>query len=93
MLNRFLPGVRAFFFVAAGMAGLRLRAVLFYGALSALAWNVLIIVVGASVGASWDRLRALFEGYTRVLWGLLGLVALVLVARLAWRRLRRPGGA
>jgi len=67
-INRFLPGIRAFFFVAAGAAGMRLWKVLVYATLSALAWNGLILGVGYSVGANWDRLRSLFSSYTTFVW-------------------------
>lgn len=90
VINRFLPGIRAFFFIAAGMAKLPLRSVLGYAALSALLWNVLIIVVGAAIGASWERLYALFRAYSTVVWIVLCLAAIALVIR-AWIRSRRNG--
>lgn len=88
VINRFLPGVRAFFFVAAGMAGLRLRAVLFYAALSALLWNALIVAAGLALGSSWERLRAAGQMYTNVMWAAMGLAAAVLLARWTLRRWR-----
>ncbi len=87
VVNRFLPGVRALFFVAAGMAGLSLRSVLFWGAVSALLWNALIIVGGAALGSSWERLHAAFETYTTVAWVL--MTCLVLGAILRWAIHRR----
>jgi len=86
MINRFLPGIRAFFFVAAGLAGLRLRAVLFYAAVSALAWNLLIILVGSLVGSSWERLRDLVQTYTTVVWVVVALVGAAFVVRWWFRR-------
>lgn len=81
VVNRFLPGIRAFFFVAAGMAGMRRRAVLFYAAVSALAWNLVIIGAGAGLGASWERLRSLAETYTTVVWIILSVIGLVVLVR------------
>ncbi len=92
VVNRFLPGVRAFFFVAAGMARLPIGSVLFYAALSALAWNLLILAAGFALGASWERLRTAGEVYTTVLYALMGLVAAALLARWARRRRRRAVG-
>src|SRR5699024_9356965 len=39
VLNRFIPAFRAFFFLAAGMARLKLWKVLLFAALSAAMWN------------------------------------------------------
>lgn len=89
VVNRFLPGVRAFFFVAAGMARLPLRAVLFYAALSALAWNLLILGAGYGLGASWERLRAAGETYTTVLYAMMAVATIALLAR--WLSRRRRG--
>lgn len=91
VVNRFLPGVRAFLFVAAGMAGMRFGKVMFYATLSALAWNALLLAAGMAVGARWEDLERLFKTYQSVLWGVLAAVVLVLVARWAWCRRRRAG--
>lgn len=88
IINRFLPGIRAFFFVAAGMAGLSLRAVLIYAAVSALLWNILIISIGAALGASWERLHSLFEAYTTAVWIALVVAFIALLIRW-WIRRRK----
>jgi membrane protein DedA with SNARE-associated domain len=84
VLNRFVPGVRSAFFVAAGLAGMSRRAVYFYGALSALLWNLVLFAAGAALGANYERLERLVTTYTAVaiaimvaiavVWGLLTLV-------------------
>jgi membrane protein DedA with SNARE-associated domain len=81
VINRFLPGVRAFFFIAAGMARLPLWKVLLWGAVSAVAWNSLIIAVGFAIGKNWDRLLGLLRTYTTGAYVLIGVVIVVLVVR------------
>lgn len=88
VFNRFLPGVRAFLFVAAGASGIPLRRVLLLGGLSACAWNALLLAAGAFAARNVDELVRLFKTYTNVAWGLLAVVLLVLVARALVRRLR-----
>ena len=86
-INRFLPGVRAVFFLAAGMAGLRAWAVLFWALVSAAAWNGLVVGVGYAAGANWARLKELAAIYSTVAWGLLALALVAwLVVTLARRR-------
>lgn len=91
-INRFLPGIRGFFFLAAGMNGMSTARVLAWGALSAGLWNVLVLVLGVALGGNLERMRVFFERYTAVAWGLL-IAALVFFAlRVVWRR-RRSAGA
>ena len=89
-LNRFLPAVRAVFFLAAGMAGLRVGRVLFFSMVSAAAWNALLIGAGYAVGGNWDRIKDLFRSYSVVVWILLGAVAVALFVRWLIRRRARP---
>ncbi len=86
LVNRFLPAVRSLVFVAAGASRMPARTVLGYGAVSAMAWNVLILGAGLAVGGSAERLTALFEQYRRAF---LGLAALALLAWLAVRLFKR----
>jgi membrane protein DedA with SNARE-associated domain len=85
-LNRFLPALRALFFVAAGMAGMRAWKVVVFGGLSAAVWNLLILLVGFGVGENWEKLASLSEGYTYASLGLIGLVALGFGVRWLIRR-------
>jgi len=90
-LNRFLPAVRAFFFLAAGMAGLRAGRVLFFALVSAGAWNLLIIGAGYAVGANWERIKGLWQAYSIVAWSVLGAAAVLLLVRWAVRKKIIPG--
>jgi membrane-associated protein len=88
VFNRFMPGIRAFLFVAAGAAGIPLRRVLLLGGISACVWNALLLTAGAFVARNVDELVFLFKAYTHVAWALLGLAGLVLAARAVLRRVR-----
>jgi membrane protein DedA with SNARE-associated domain len=82
-LNRFVPALRGFFFVAAGIAGLPFGRVLFFGALSALIWNAILMGVGYAIGANWERLAQIASTYTAVSLIVVAvtIVVLVLIAR------------
>jgi len=86
LVNRFIPGVRAVAFVAAGMSNMRARDVFLYGGASVVLWNGLLISVGAAVGANLDVLQGWLHDYTTWAWVALGSVAVLLIA---WRLLRR----
>ncbi len=90
VFNRFMPGIRAFLFVAAGAAGIPLRRVLLLGGISAVVWNGLLLAAGAFVARNLDELLRLFDTYTRFASAALAAAALVLLARYLWRRRRVP---
>ncbi len=92
-LNRFLPGVRAFFFVVAGMSGVSRSRALFFAGVSALAWNVLILMVGYAIGFELPRLIAWVQGYTQIVYGVLLVLTAIWGGRWLWRRGRRGRGA
>ncbi len=88
-INRFLPGIRAFFFVTAGAAKMKFWQVLFFATISALLWNGLILGIGYSIGANWKRFSSFFSTYTTVAWILLAVMAICII--LIWLiRKRRP---
>ena len=87
-MNRSLPGIRALFFVAAGMAELPYGKIMLWGAVSAAAWNGLIIAAGFAMGSNWDRLLGLLRTYTTVAWVIVGVIVLALVVRWVVRRKR-----
>lgn len=76
VLNRFFPGVRALFFVAAGLARMPLRRVLFFSAISAAAWNALLLAGGVAVGNNLPRLQGWLSTYSLVAWGVIAAVVL-----------------
>lgn len=92
LANRFLPGIRAFLFVAAGASGIPLRTVLLFGGISAVAWNAVLLGVGALVVRNAAELVDLVEQYTRVAWAVLAAAAVLTVLVVVWRRRSpRPG--
>lgn len=86
VLNRFLPGVRAFLFVAAGAAGLPLGRVLLLGGVSAALWNALLLAAGAFLARSLPELLALVRGYEAVAWAVVVAAAVAALALWRWRR-------
>jgi len=88
MVNRFLPGIRGFVFVAAGLAQMPRGKVMLFAAISALAWNLLLMAVGAALGANLDRLEALVRDYTLAVWAVLIAITLGFVV-VRWVRRRR----
>jgi membrane-associated protein len=86
LLNRFMPGIRAFIFLGAGAAHLPLRRVLLLGGLSALAWNAVLLGAGGLMARNVDDLLTLVDRYTWAAVGVLGIAGLGLLVRAAARQ-------
>ncbi len=84
--NRFMPGLRAFVFLAAGASRIPLRRVMLLGGLSAALWNAFLLGAGALVAKNVEELIDVVDRYTTVAWGVLGAVALLAAAVALWRR-------
>ncbi len=94
LFNRFMPGLRAFIFLAAGASGLPVRRVVVLGGLSALAWNALLLLAGGLLAHNLEELVSLVDRYMRVAGAALLLALVLLLLRVLWRRraARPPGG-
>jgi len=91
VVNRFLPGVRAFFFLAAGAAHIPLWEVLLFGGISAALWNGLLLGAGAFAARNLSELVGLFQRYTAGAWIVVGAAGLLALAAWLGGRLRRRG--
>jgi membrane protein DedA with SNARE-associated domain len=83
-LNRFLPALRAFFFVGAGLSRMSAGPVIVFGGISAALWNALLMGLGYAVGNNWDVLRDVAERYAAATLILIVLAVLAGVGRFLW---------
>jgi len=83
-LNRFLPGVRSVFFLAAGWSGMPWPKALGWGAVSALAWNLLLVGAAFLAGRRLDLLERILRGWSVAIW-----IAIALALVVWWIRRRR----
>ncbi len=90
VVNRFVPAFRAFVFVGAGMARVPLARVVLFGGASAALWNLVILIVGWTVGSEWETLRAFAVSYAWIASGSVAAVLLALLARYVIRQRRGP---
>ena len=90
LVNRFLPGTRAFIFVFAGVSEVPLVRTLGVGALSAVAWNALLISIGFKVGENREAMLAAVGRVQMTMLIAVGVVALISLAVYLWHRRRKP---
>ena len=87
-VNRFLPALRAFFFVGAGLSRMRIGPVIVFGGISAAVWNAMLMVIGYAVGNNWEALRELAGRYTEATLILVALALVAIVGRYLWDQRR-----
>jgi membrane-associated protein len=87
--NRFLPGIRGFFFVAAGAARIPLWEVLLFGGISAALWNGLLLAAGSYAARNVDELLGLFARYNTVAAAALAAGGAIAAGVWWWRRRKR----
>lgn len=90
LVNRFLPGIRPLFFVAAGLAKMPAGLVLLVSAVSAALWNATLMIIGAQLGQNLGAIESWMRTYTTYAWIILAtLVCVALVIKLWQRRSRK----
>jgi membrane-associated protein len=88
LFNRFFPGIRALFFVAAGIERLPMWRVLVLGGLSALLWNACLVVLGYVLGFNAELIVRYFYQYNAAAMALLSIAILGLIF-FVWKSTRR----
>lgn len=83
--NRFLAGTRAIVSFFAGMSRMSLTKTTLLSAVSAAAWNTLLLLLGQVFASNWQKVASYLQIYSVVV---TGVVALVVVTML-WQYLRR----
>ena len=67
VLNRFLPTVRAFVGIVAGISGMHPLRMTVYVLLGTFLWNSLLVYFGLMVGENWQIVIDVMKAYNRVL--------------------------
>lgn len=73
LFGRCVPIIRSLVSIPAGMAGMELPLFFFYTVLGSMAWNLLLVSLGAALGASWGVVQEWLSAYSQIvkalLWG------------------------
>lgn len=83
---RFVPLIRSLISIPAGMSNMNVSLFLLFTTLGTLIWNIVLVYLGATVGASWEVIVEYREIYSRVIYVILFLLVIVLLFIFAKRR-------
>ncbi len=87
---RMIPLVRSLISIPAGMSGMKFGHFLLFTTIGTLAWNLLLILLGAGLGESWENIAGYMDTYSNIVYVL--LAAGVLVLGLLYFRRRQTAG-
>ena len=82
--NRFLPALRAFFFVGAGLSRMSVGRVIIFGGISAALWNAILMGIGFAIGNNWETLRDVAARYTAATLILIVVAVVAIAGRFLW---------
>ncbi|MFC4098950.1 DedA family protein [Paenibacillus xanthanilyticus] len=73
LIGRVIPLIRSLISIPAGSTRMRLLPFLLFTTLGSLAWNTFLVVIGATVGASWESIVGYMDAYSNVVYALIAL--------------------
>ena len=76
---RLIPLIRSLISIPAGMARMNFWIFLLFTTLGSLIWNTILVLVGASVGASWEKIVEYMDVYSSIIYGILAIGLVVFI--------------
>ncbi|MBT2290618.1 DedA family protein [Paenibacillus albidus] len=86
---RMVPLVRSLISIPAGMSGMKFGLFMLFTTIGTLAWNVLLVLIGAALGESWEDIASYMDVYSNVVYVVLA-AGVVLLGYLFLRK-RKQG--
>ncbi|MBY3626188.1 DedA family protein [Acinetobacter sp. CUI P1] len=85
---RMVPLVRSLISIPAGMSGMKFGVFMLFTTIGTLGWNLLLVLIGAALGESWEDIAMYMDMYSNVVYVLLA-VGLVILGYLYFRKRSR----
>lgn len=76
---RFIPLIRSLISLPAGMAHMNFLVFLILTTAGTLIWNIVLVLIGAAVGESWESVVGYMDVYSYIVYGAIALVFIVIV--------------
>ncbi|MNW58393.1 hypothetical protein D3C74_362570 [compost metagenome] len=73
---RMVPLVRSLISIPAGMSNMKFGLFLLFTTIGTLIWNVILVCVGAALGASWESILHFMDVYSIVVYVMLAIIVI-----------------
>lgn len=83
---RFIPLIRSLISLPAGMSHMNMWLFIGLTTLGTVIWNTVLVIVGASVGESWDSIVGYMGVYSNIVYAVLALIIVILLGLFIKRR-------
>lgn len=83
---RFIPLIRSLISLPAGMSHMNIWLFLGLTALGTIIWNTVLVVIGASLGESWDSIVGYMDIYSNIVYAILAFLVIVVASLFIKRR-------
>lgn len=83
---RFIPLIRSLISLPAGMSHMNIWLFLGLTALGTIIWNTVLVVIGASLGESWDSIVGYMDIYSNIVYAILAFLVIVIASLFIKRR-------
>ena len=91
LLGRCVPIIRSLVSVPAGMAGINMPVFLAYTMIGSTIWNIILVSLGAILGASWEVVLVYIAKYSAFIKAVLIAAVFFLAARFMWKKVLCKG--
>lgn len=89
---RMIPLVRSLISIPAGMSGMKFGVFMLFTTIGTLGWNVLLVLLGAALGESWEDIAGIIGTYSSVVYAIIA-AGLLLLGFLYYRKRLNTGKA
>ncbi|RLL46557.1 DedA family protein [Oceanobacillus piezotolerans] len=86
---RMVPLIRSLISIPAGMSNMKFIQFLIFTTLGTLIWNVILIMIGATLGSNWDSILGFMDVYSNVVYVLIVIGMLLFVGYYLKKRKER----
>jgi membrane protein DedA with SNARE-associated domain len=70
---RMIPLIRSLISIPAGMSGMKFPMFLLFTTIGTLIWNIILVLVGAAVGESWESIVEFMDVYSNITYAIIAL--------------------
>lgn len=76
---RMVPLVRSLISIPAGMSNMKFGLFILFTTIGTLVWNIILVSVGAALGASWESILEFMDVYSLVVYVIVAIAAIIFV--------------